>query len=172
MPAPLPVDWNEVKTLSIAIGVREAARRMGLGESAVMQRCAREGWLAKRNEAKVAMSPAGKAQTLADAHGLHVSSVSKTPSAAEILSSLGPDSKSKLAIAGNRAVTRLAEMDGDELIVPEVAQTAKTWASTLATAHSWEKEGSGGNAVVNITFLGAQDQPVTIDVDTLPEGQE
>src|SRR5689334_12377095 len=45
MPAALDVNWPAVQALAVAVGVREAARQMGLNESAVMQRSAREGWL-------------------------------------------------------------------------------------------------------------------------------
>lgn len=40
-----PVNWEAVKVLAIAVGVREAARKCGLSENTVMARCRREGWL-------------------------------------------------------------------------------------------------------------------------------
>lgn len=45
MPAALDVDWEAIKTLAIAVGIREAARRVGISEESVMQRSSREGWL-------------------------------------------------------------------------------------------------------------------------------
>jgi hypothetical protein len=45
MPAALDVDWEAVRVLALAVGVREAARRMGLEQSTVTMRSMREGWL-------------------------------------------------------------------------------------------------------------------------------
>jgi hypothetical protein len=46
MPKPLNVDWPAVWVLAVAVGVREAARQMGISEDAVRQRSKREGWMA------------------------------------------------------------------------------------------------------------------------------
>jgi hypothetical protein len=46
MPEPLNVDWPAVRVLAVAVGVREAARQMGISEDAVRQRSKREGWMA------------------------------------------------------------------------------------------------------------------------------
>jgi hypothetical protein len=45
MPKPLNVDWPAVRVLAVAVGVREAARQMGISEDAVRQRSKREGWM-------------------------------------------------------------------------------------------------------------------------------
>src|SRR5262249_43363103 len=45
MPNPLNVDWSAVRVLAVAVGVREAARQMGISEDAVRQRSKREGWM-------------------------------------------------------------------------------------------------------------------------------
>jgi hypothetical protein len=46
MPKPLNADWSAVRVLAVAVGVREAARQMGISEDAVRQRSKREGWMA------------------------------------------------------------------------------------------------------------------------------
>jgi hypothetical protein len=46
MPKPLNVDWSAVRVLAVAVGVREAARQMGISQDAVRQRSKREGWMA------------------------------------------------------------------------------------------------------------------------------
>ena len=46
MPKSLNVDWPAVRVLAVAVGVREAARQMGISEDAVRQRSKREGWMA------------------------------------------------------------------------------------------------------------------------------
>src|SRR5437762_5262390 len=45
MPKPLNVDWPAVQVLAVAVGVREAARQMGISQDAVRQRSKREGWM-------------------------------------------------------------------------------------------------------------------------------
>src|SRR5436190_22439667 len=46
MPKPLNVDWPAVRVLAVAVGVREAARQMGISQDAARQRSKREGWMA------------------------------------------------------------------------------------------------------------------------------
>ena len=45
MPKSLNVDWPAVRVLAVAVGVREAARQMGISQDAVRQRSKREGWM-------------------------------------------------------------------------------------------------------------------------------
>lgn len=51
MPAPLAVDKEQVRMLVLSIGVREAARQMGLKEVTVCQWAARGKWLEATREA-------------------------------------------------------------------------------------------------------------------------
>jgi len=46
MPKRLNVDWPAVRVLAVAVGVREAARQMGISQDAVRQRSKRERWMA------------------------------------------------------------------------------------------------------------------------------
>jgi hypothetical protein len=46
MSKPLTVDWPAVRVPAVAVGVREAARQMGISQDAVRQRSKREGWMA------------------------------------------------------------------------------------------------------------------------------
>ena len=46
MPRALNVDWPSLRVLAVAVGVREAARQMGISQDAVRQRSKREGWMA------------------------------------------------------------------------------------------------------------------------------
>jgi hypothetical protein len=76
MPAPLKVNRESVKTLAIAVGVREAARQLGIAESTVQAWSKREHWFAKAlqpptpptmNGATVATKPSDAlARTLSD----------------------------------------------------------------------------------------------------------
>lgn len=149
MPAALATDWNEVETLCVTIGVREAARQLGLNEDSVKTRCRREGWLTKRAEQQTRTNEAIALKR--ERQGLNPIE----PKAADVLSNLGSDSKLKLAIAGNRVVTHLSNMDVDELIEPTVSQSAKHWAGNLALAHGWQQAGSttAPGVVVNVALL-------------------
>lgn len=150
MPAPLAVDWQEVKTITLLIGLEAAAERTGLNLNTLKARSAREDWFAERKA--IVEGPARAREAIVQQ--AHATGATIVPTAAEILATLGPDSKSKLAIAGNKAVTLLSEMDADELVQPDVAQTAKTWAGTLAISHDWQQSGSSSvQTVVNIAFL-------------------
>jgi hypothetical protein len=52
MPKPLSVDWPAVRVLAVAVGVREAARQMGISQDAVRQRSKREGWIISAKSAQ------------------------------------------------------------------------------------------------------------------------
>jgi hypothetical protein len=73
MPKPLNVDWSAVRVLAVAVGVREAARQMGISQDAVRQRSKREGWMsspktvAQRALAKPVTSVSPHALSPADA---------------------------------------------------------------------------------------------------------
>jgi hypothetical protein len=149
MPAALAVDWNEVKTLALAIGVREAARQMGIGEGAVMQRCKREGWLVQQREQKAAV------ETIKSEKRVEQGLSATVSNAAEILSKLGKDTKASLSSVAAKAAARLDECDPDELLNPSVADVASKYTGMAAKLHGWDAEGRAGSGqtVVNIAFL-------------------
>lgn len=57
MPAALDVDREAVRVLAVAVGVREAARQMGLGESTVQQWSARGNWFTKPVQPPTVIQP-------------------------------------------------------------------------------------------------------------------
>jgi len=159
MRKPLPIDWEDMKVLALAIGLREAIRQKGLEkhESAIMQRSAREDWFGERNAKAELLRPATRAEIIAEVSGTDVSIVSKVPTAAEILSGLGTSTKAHLAGAADKAARKFNEMDGSDLVQPDVAQAAKAWTGTAAQVHGWQQAGQGqGGTVVNIAFLGPE----------------
>lgn len=129
MPAALAVDWNEVKILALAIGVREAARQLELSEEAVMKRCSREGWL-KNQRQEIAVQQQAMAEKR-ERQGL--SAYVRT--AAEVLKETGPNTRAKLAIAVEKQAESLAETDAQELVL--MAQTVTTVINGAAKLHSW-----------------------------------
>ncbi len=125
MPAALDVDWESVKTLAISVGAREAARRMGLSEDAVRQRCTREGWL--RDLPRSTPLPTSVLRPVAT-----VATASEA-----LVASMREDAIRGRAAAlrsGRVALERVAEMDADELITPEFADVANKWGKTHALA--------------------------------------
>lgn len=149
MPAALDVDWDAVHTLALSIGVRPAARAMGLSEEAVMQRSSREGWL--RDLPRSTPLP----PTV-------VRPVSGVSTAAQAMAqSMREDALRGRAAAlrvSRRALERVDRMDDDELVQPEVAGMAHTWTKSAALAGGYAA--SDSVAKVNLQVTSAREQSV------------
>ena len=107
MPKSLTVDWPAVRVLAVAVGVREAARQMGISEDAVRQRSKREGWMA---------SPKAVAQrALATPPVTSVSPVAVSPAdaLANVFSERKHRTKLGLSKYAAEAAERAGESDGD-----------------------------------------------------------
>src|SRR5262245_33383103 len=106
MPKPLHVDWPAVRVLAVAVGVREAARQMGISQDAVRQRSKREGWMA---------SPKAIAQRALAKPVTRVSpnAVSPADALANVLSECKHRSKLGLSLYTATAAERAAESSGD-----------------------------------------------------------
>lgn len=154
MPAALDVNWEAVKMLALQVGIREAARQMELTESAVMQRSAREGWLA--NLPRSAPLPASMVRT--------VSSVS-TPSQL-LIQSMAEDSQGCRSTAlrvAHRALKRVERCDDDELMQPDVADVLNKHTKTASVAGGWNA-GAQIGAKINLHLTGAK-QAQTMDAE-------
>lgn len=154
MGKPLQADWNEVKTLALAIGVREAARQMGLPEDAVMQRSYREGWIEKRREAQAKAEVIKSTIRVEQGLSAHVST------AAEVLQNVSGETKSELAVAALKVARHAAKQEPETLLTG--SEDYSRWVSNAAKIHGWDAadRAGAGQAVVNITFLGnVQDSP-------------
>lgn len=154
MPQALAVDWLEVKTLALQIGVRESARQMGIPETTVKRRCTREGWLASRHAAKAALNALPDTRrALIAASSCPSAKMSNVSTAAEVLQRLGIDSRGKAAIAGNRAVTAFSEQSGVE--IAERASDLYTVTKTLDLVHGWSEDKRQQTPLVSLTFHGS-----------------
>ncbi len=158
--APLDVDREQVRMLVLSIGVREAARQMGLSENTVSAWSARFGWLeATRPQAPILPRPASMVPT---------SAASKSP--ADALADLNADlsKRSRTAALKYSAKTLeyAAEMDPQEglLSAPLVVSATKV----AATAGNWAEQGKSQQITLNILAMGRAEQVVeqnVIDVE-------
>jgi hypothetical protein len=146
MPAALDVNWEAVRMLAQTIGVREAARRMGISEDAVMQRSKREGWL----------RDLPRSQPLPQTVLKTVSNVISAPEAAanylkEVLTQTRTN-HAKIALVASSELCKVAEAEPAALLVPETAQTLLTHAKHAALAGSWQSQAP--TAKINLSVTG------------------
>lgn len=136
-----PVSKEEVRLLAIEIGVREAARRLGLNEDRVCQWSKRGNWFATPKHIKAKQTP--------------VSTVSK-PGDVLLQDLAEHERETRLSLA--KASRRMAK-DCEELPVRH-AKLAHTVAQTMAIVHR-QGEGSAGQSF-NLNVLNLADLKLTI----------
>jgi hypothetical protein len=129
MPKPLNVDWPAVRVLAVAVGVREAARQMGISQDAVRQRSKREGWMAspktviQRALAKPVTSVSPSA--LSPAHAL-----------ANVVSERRHRTKLGLSKYAAEAAERAGESDGDLALSRNVRDVAAVHSTLWPEDHN------------------------------------
>lgn len=164
MPAALDVDREAVKTLAMAVGVREAARRMGLDENTVRQWSAREGWL----------RDAPRSQPLPPTVLQPVTGVTKSPSQAmgETLKELAGRTRLGHAKAQAKVADLVSEMDAQEVLMsmPAILQGVK--ASSIL--HGWTAGSSGQPSVRLDLVSGSNGTAMRLDIGAseAPEDDE
>ena len=109
MPKPLNVDWSAVRVLAVAVGVREAARQMGISQDAVRQRSKREGWM---TSAKAATQRA-LSKRVTTVTRVSPNAVSPADALATVLGERKERSKLGLSKYAAEAAERAGESDGD-----------------------------------------------------------
>lgn len=128
-----PIDKEAVRTLAVAIGVREAARKLGLDENRVLQWSHRGQWF--KQPAKVQQPPTVTKNA--------VIAVIK-PSQA-LSESLEDDSKATrigLSQASRRAADHLKAQTGAQVL--KSAKSMKEIASVASIVHGWEAKKDAG----------------------------
>ena len=106
MPKPLNVVWPAVRVLAVAVGVREAARQMGISQDAVRQRSKREGWMACPKT--IAQRALAKPVT-----SMSPSALSPADALANVFSERKDRTKLGLSKYAAEAAERAGESDGD-----------------------------------------------------------
>lgn len=164
---PAPLDWSaaggldSVKQLTMQVGPREAARRLGLSRQhgdALRQLCHRGNWLASVQRANVSPVPSGPVTM----SGQPVTAVTTASVAfAEIMAD---DSKAS-KLAGSRYVRKTLEHAAE--LPPEIgleqAQNVKATIASGATIHAWEAKAAPPNVVVNLALMGLSPEQVQVE---------
>lgn len=153
MPAALDINREAVRTLVVAVGVREAARQMGLAESTVQAWSARGKWTEKINQA----------QSIARSN---LQPTATKPAADALTEALIDDSKATrigFSKAARKVAAKLSESDAESLTTPAMAITASKWQGVAASTHGWNEKQESGNVMVNIGILGVD--PKSIEVN-------
>lgn len=159
----IAINWDAVRMLAIAVGVREAARQFGISEEATMKRCQREGWLKNEQVRAVAERSVKERMSL--------SANVRTPAAAMAVEMAGIAVATRLGIA--RGIAKAAQdievMSGASVI--DNAHEIKSVTQTASILHNWDK--SGPAPKLRVELLSENGAGLTIDVDSeVVTGQE
>lgn len=146
MPAPIKVDKDQVRMLVLAVGVREAARQMGLPETAVQQWSCRGKWLAKTRPTPAALPLPASMQS--------VTTVRQTP--ADALSAVLADDAKETRLSLSRSARNLAQQAETALL--DQAGDVLSAAKVASVVHRWDADKQGPAVAVNIAILGQSDQ--------------
>jgi hypothetical protein len=156
----IEIDWSSVRTLAITVGVREAARRLGISEDAALKRSQREGWLADPQARQVA------ARSVQERSYSALSSAVITPAQAIQNELVGLGSRSRIALARGlgKAARCVENMKGKQVL--EAAPNVKQTVQSLALVHGWQDQAPAAGLRLTLTAnITAEEQPPTIDVE-------
>ncbi len=155
----LATDWEAVKTLAVAVGVREAARRMGLKQSTVKSQCTRERWLASLPR-DVPLPPTVQARA---------SNASKSPSTAlaESLREMAQRTRLGHARAAQAVAKHVETFTGEEALTaaPLILQSVRA----ASLVYGWSA-GSNGQQSVRLDLV-AGSQGCAVRLEMGGEGQ-
>jgi hypothetical protein len=146
MPKPLNVDWPGVRVLAVAVGVREAARQMGISQDAVRQRSKREGWMASPET--VAQRALAKAVT-------NVSPNALSPAAA--LANVLNERKERTKLGLSKFTAEAAEQAAEHPDKLGIAGKVKDVASVHGTL--WPEE-ERREPIINLAIVTGEFQPL------------
>lgn len=152
MPRALNVDRDAVKTLALAVGIREAARQMGIAQSTV-QTWSEEGkWLQpipQKPSKAVRPVPTKASDAMRNA-----------------LETLGSETRVGFAKAAKKVAKYTSNMQPEKLLERDTAQSSRSWASVASTVHGWEKQNANDSSSLNLNVLSGRGGRVLIAVDS------
>lgn len=136
MPLAIDVDREQVRMLVLAVGVREAARQMGLNEDTVASWSARFGWV------KAVADIKAKAAAHRQIQGVQVPTSTPAESLANILADDSRTTKIGLSRAARAAADTFAKRSGPAVI--KSSKALRDIAATASQLHGWEERKEGG----------------------------
>lgn len=159
-----PVNWEAVRVLAVAIGVREAARQCGVSVEAAMKRSQREGWLSdpRLRAANQQMQITKRNMAVACPQGV---SSPAAVMAAELVS-LGQKTRISLARGIAKAGEHIESMDGQEILMD--AQNVKSVAQTADLVHGWKDSAPQVKIRLDVLSGSADAQPIDIEATEIP----
>jgi len=127
---------EQVQMLAMQIGVRPAARAIGLNENRVLQWARRGKWGIN-----------GKAVTLRGAPPGNQNVITPLEAVSNIVQHYGDRAKIGATIAGAKAMEHLADADGEALCKPANAISADQWTKAVDRAAGWTAARQQGTTV-------------------------
>lgn len=152
---PAPINWGEVRALAMVVGVREAARRMGISEAATMQRSAREGWLATQEARTVNKMAVAQRSSLTAAPCQQLSAGALISS--EIIQ-LGQKTRLSLARGVSKAAETVETLSGSEIL--DKSGDVKAIAQTADLVHGWKD--AAPSVKIRLDVLGGSVEAETV----------
>ena len=140
MPAPLQVDKEAVRALVVAVGVREAARQMGIAEGTVQAWSARYKWTEKVKAAQQLAIASKPVQPIA---------TKPADALANVLVERKEKSRTHLSKYVVDAGEQAANSNGDLAIAQDVRHVAAIHSSIWP-----EEQQAQNNVMVNLAILG------------------
>lgn len=139
------INWPELRTAAAVMGVRQAARKMGVNENTALARSRREKWLSNAEiRAAVQSVPHARKSQRQEGIGKIIplpQPVSGAQAVAGELKTLGERSKLGLARAVVAGAEHAGKMKGAQVV--ENAHELKALASMGGLLHRWSDEGGG-----------------------------
>jgi hypothetical protein len=159
------VNWEAVRVLAVAVGIREAARRLGISEEATMKRSQREGWLRDPETRAVNVRLTSQRQSETASQRLAVSAtgpqMSPATAMAGELAQLNGKTRLGLARAQAKVAEHVAERSGAENL--DDAQKIKAAAQTANLIHGWQDQPPTVHLRLDVLSGSADAHPIDIE---------
>lgn len=147
MPAPLAVDREAVRTLVVAVGVREAARQLNISENTLCSWSKRGKWTEATRNAQEIAAKRREPETL------KATAIKPADALANQLADDSQATRIGFSKAARKVAEKLPTMDGAELMDKDTAQAAKHWHGVAAGTHGWEQKQDPAAVMVNVALL-------------------
>lgn len=132
-------NWGALSTLAMAVGVREAARRMGVNENTAISRSRREKWFSDPVVKKALVNIPRRPRASGETPAVPPPQGMTAPQAmAQEFTELGQRSRMGFARAATRAAESAAKMTGTGIL--DNAHEIKAMVGVASTVHRWDEQ--------------------------------